>query len=122
MDHISNEELREVPAELTVKPVLIEYNDDTISNITDIMNSPLDVQKEEAAILYNYLYQKRKKEILEKGIISDHTRRIMENYHTLLDNIHRAMYGQKSVNLNLNGEMTPGHISAFIEKHSRRKK
>ena len=124
MDIISEEELANVPASIikAAKRSIIEYDDDTVTDIKVIMNSPLDVKQEEAAVLYNYLYQKRKKEITEKGIISDHTRRIQENFHALLDSIDNSMNGQKSVTMNLHGNLTPSHISAFIAKNKRDKK
>lgn len=123
MDHISNDELQKVPQDIVVKNSQgIQYNDETIVDIATLMNSPLEVQKEEAAIIYNYLFQKRRREIEEKGIISDHTRRVMEGYHALLDSIQKAIHGTKNINMNLNGELAPHHIHAFIKKYSGGKK
>lgn len=123
MDHIDEGELRKVPTNIVVKPKSsITYDEDSIRDLHTIMNSPLEVQKEEAAILYNYLFQKRKQEIEEKGVISDHTRRIMEGYHTLLDNIQKNMHGTKSMNLHMHGGLTPNHIAAYIQTHKRDKK
>jgi len=89
--------------------------------IAKLLDSPvitIDMMSNQAAIVYSYLIQKQKDEIENKGTITDHTRRIMESFYSLLEKLHKAKYGEKSINLHLNSDrLSPDQINRFINQN-----
>lgn len=67
-----------------------------LKNLEKSFNQPIEKQKELAAKIKIYIDKRMLQEFGEDEIISDHTRRWVELYHKLLDNLQKAIYGDKS--------------------------
>ncbi len=65
------------------------------------MENPVLPQKEMAVKIKTFLDARIEHELQERGVLSDHTRRWVESYNKLLDQLQRALHGDRSVNLHL---------------------
>lgn len=77
------------------------------------MKIPSDAQRDIAVKIKNFLDQRIEIEMTERGYLSDHTRRWVETYNNILEKIHKAIYGDKSINLHEH-HITHGDISTRI--------
>lgn len=93
-----------------------ELDESEFKKLLDGMKSPVEAQKQLAVHIKHYLDSRMKKEIDEKGHLSDHTKRWCDLYSNVLDKIQKALYGDKSVNLNLDYKVTHGQIAAKMRE------
>ena len=83
-----------VPDDEPSKVALMSPQD--LKDLEKSFEKPIERQKELAAKIKIYIDYRMAEEFKEGKIISDHTRRWVENYHKLLDNLQKAIYGDKS--------------------------
>lgn len=104
MDHISDDDLAAVPKEVIekAKKVDIKYNPEDIKEIISSDNMTVDSLTNLAATAYHYLTQEMAREMTEKNVLSDKTRRWFETLTTTLEKLHRAKFGDKAINVNFN--------------------
>ncbi len=79
------------------------------------MNHPLEAQKELAARVKTFLDFQTERELAEKGVLTDFTRRWIKTYADLLDAIHKNAFGEKKVNLHLH-KVSHGDIANKIRQ------
>jgi hypothetical protein len=109
---------KELPA-LPVKegPEIMEITEEQFKVVLAEMETPVQNQKHLAVQIKLFLDHRIAYEMSNRGILSDHTRRWVESYNTILEKIQKALYGDKSVNLNLHEHrITHGDIAARIRK------
>ena len=87
----------------------------SISEVMAQMDSPVDVQKEMAAKIKSYVYARWDSELSEKGHITEPTRKWVEVLNTLLEKIHREMFGDKHTSLNMH-VVTHSDVSSRLRK------
>lgn len=80
-----------------------DYNltESEFQSLLNKLENPVEAQKHLAVKIKFFLDKRMSKELLDKGLLSDHTRRWVKDYNTLLDNIHKNIHGDKSVNLHV---------------------
>ncbi len=101
------------------KPLRIRQDNISESDFKSMleeMENPVVAQKQMAVRIKIFLDKRIEKEMEEKGLLSDHTRRWVESYNNLLEKIQKALYGEKSVNINLH-KVTPSQIAARMRQH-----
>ena len=104
-----------------------ELNDDEFNLMLDSMSQPVQAQKQLVVQIKCFLDHRIKVELETKGILSDHTRRWVESYNSILRDVHHELYGDKSVNLHLH-KVSHSQIMSKIRKvnkdgnNSRRRK
>jgi hypothetical protein len=94
-----------------------ELNEKEFKQMLEDMQNPVKAQQHLAVQIKNFLDQRIGKEIKEKGYLSDHTRRWVESYNSILEKIQKALYGDKSVNLHLH-KVTHSQIAEQIRRYS----
>ncbi len=99
-------------------PEFRQLTDQEFSGLLEAMQNPVRAQQEIAVQIKNFLEQRMEKELAEKGILSDHTRRWVETYNEILAGIQKALYGDRSVNLHIHQKVTHSQIAAKIRKAS----
>ena len=92
-----------------------ELSDDEFNFLLESMNNPANAQKQVAVQIKCFLDHRIKQEMKDKGVLSDHTRRWVESYNTILTSLHKELYGEKSVNLHLH-KVSHSHIMSKIRK------
>lgn len=81
------------------------------------MQNPVEAQKRVAVQMKIFLDRQINEEMATKKYLSDHTRRWVKIYNETLEKIQKALYGDKSTNLNLNiHKVSHGDIAAKIRK------
>ena len=109
------EEARDMKPTLKKEAQIKSYSEEEIETMLEEMQSPVKFQKELAVKVKIALDHQIEKEMLEKGILSDHTRRWVESYNKILDRIQSAIHGDKSVNLHLH-KVSHSDISTKIRE------
>jgi len=104
-------------SEITVNTQVIALDEESISKAITKLDSPVQVQKELASKIGIFLDQQMDKELSTIGSLSDLTRRWVEVYKDLLDNIHKNMYGDKSMNLQFHTKISHAQIGALMRKN-----
>lgn len=89
------------PEKPTAAPGQKEITDEEFQALLIKMKNPVEAQKELAVQIKTFLDHQMKKEMSEKGYLSDFTRRWVSQYNDLLEKIQKSLYGDKSVNLHL---------------------
>jgi len=117
MDEISQEEFDKVAA---IKPSKVdeeskEITDKEFKDLLEQMQNPVQAQQRLAVQIKIFLDDRIKKEMEEKGFLSDHTRRWVESYNNILEKIQKALHGDKSVNLHLH-KVTHSQIAAKMRE------
>lgn len=105
MDFITDEDLASVPNEIVEKAKSlssVEYNPSVIDSLTTSQDFTVDALTKLAAIAYHMVTQNMAQESVEKGKLSDHTRRWFETLTNTLEKLHRAKFGDKSIHVNIN--------------------
>lgn len=105
MDRITEDDLASVPAEVVEKAKklsVVEYNPDEVDNLASSENFTVDGLTQLAARAYHIVSQNIAKEGSEKGQLSDKTRRWFETLTNTLEKLHRAKFGDKSIQVNIN--------------------
>lgn len=77
---------------------IAELSDADFNSMLTSMQNPVDAQKHLAVQIKHYLDNKIDHEMKSKGFLSDHTRRWVDTFNSLLEKIQKALYGDKSVN------------------------
>lgn len=103
----------EVPEEKETKAG--ELTEAQFNELLDEMKNPVHAQKRLAVQVKTFLDKRIKSEMVEKGFLSDHTRRWVESYNNILEKIQKALHGDKSVNLNLH-QISHSQIATMIRK------
>ena len=103
MDEISQEQFDKAAA---LRPKKIEdgtneLTEKEFNRLLEEMQNPIQEQRRLAVQIKNFLDKRIKKEMNEKGSLSDHTRRWVESYNKILEKIQKALSGNKNVNLGL---------------------
>ena len=80
---------------------IAELSEQDFSSMLISMQNPVDAQKHLAVQIKHYLDNKIDHEMRSKGFLSDHTRRWVDTFNSLLEKIQKALYGDKSVNLHV---------------------
>ena len=91
------------------------FEDKELVELEKALDQPINSQKNMAARLKIFLDRRIEEEIKNKGILSDHTRRWVETYNALLNNLHKNLHGEKSVNLHL-GKISHAHIGSMMRE------
>ena len=127
MDIINKEDFKKAGELETVedKERSVDYKkmtDDDFAVLVKAMSSPIESQKELAAQLKYYLEGRMARELRDKGVLSDHTRRWTTTYNTVLDNIQKSLYGNKSVSMNFHKVISHSDVSLRIRDANKRNK
>jgi len=90
-----------------------------LREIEDKALRPFELQKSLVAKLAAYVDFLVAKELREKGFLSDYARRYIELYNTILQNLHKELYGEKQV---ISGDVKVTHsaIMSEVRRFSRR--
>lgn len=91
--------------------------DSEFAQMMEAMQSPVKAQQRIAVQIKSFLDQRISREMAEKGILSDHTRRWVETYNDVLEKIQKALYGDRSVNLHLH-KVSHSQIAEKIRKYA----
>ena len=97
-DFDSAEDLPEVKEK---KPKYPGPTESEFQAMLESMQNPVEAQKHLAVKIKAFLDKRIAEEMQEKGFLSDHTRRWVESYNSILDKIQKSLYGDKSVNLHV---------------------
>jgi hypothetical protein len=92
-----------------------ELNESEFNTLLKEMQNPVQAQQRLAVQIKTFLDHSIKKEMNEKGFLSDHTRRWVGSYNNILEKIQKALYGDKSVNLHLH-KVSHSDISTKIRE------
>ena len=95
------------------KPVIVDETN--FSKMLDQMSNPVHAQQELAVQVKIFLDKRIKLEMDDKGFLSDHTRRWVEQFNKILDSIQKSLYGDKSVNLHIH-KVTHSAIAAKMRE------
>lgn len=114
---ISEEELESIEVQPKEHLPELVMNQEKIDEIMNLMNTPVEKQKELATKISIFINHQIDKELAEKGYLTDHTRRWVKEYNELLDKIQKNLYGDKSVSLHLH-KVTHAHIASEMRKYA----
>ncbi len=92
-----------------------EITEEKFEKLIEQMSNPVSAQKQLAVQIKLFLDRRIRKELTEKGILSDHTRRWVEQFNKILDSIQKSLYGDKSVNLHVH-KVTHSAIAAKMRE------
>jgi DNA-directed RNA polymerase subunit L len=118
MDNISEKDF-EVAEE---KPVPNPLNtaimsEEDLKALASDMQHPVERMKELAAKLKIFIDHQINRETIERGMLTDMTRRWITEYNSLLEKIQKSIYGDKSVSINLH-KIGHADVGAAIRKYS----
>lgn len=99
-EHAFKNAKRLPPLESEKKEELAELSEREFNQMLLDMDNPVMAQKRIAVQIKHFLDSKIKKE-MEKGNLSDATRRWVESYNNILEKIQKALHGDKSVSLQI---------------------
>ena len=116
MEHIDDKDL----AKAEPMPLKSEeeglISDEEFKTLLEELANPVTAQKQMAVKIKHFLDKRITKEMVEKGVLSDHTRRWVESYNNLLEKIQKALYGEKSVNFHIH-KVTHSQIAARMRQY-----
>lgn len=95
--------------------VILSLDPSEVEKAVRKFGNPVELQKKLAVQIKNFLDSQIKRELDEKGFLSDGTRRWVESYNNILEKIQKAMYGEKSTNLHVH-QVTHGEIAAKMRE------
>ena len=115
MEHINEDDLE------NSEPIPEKIENDVLSDkdfntLLEELENPVTAQKHIAVKVKHFLDNRIDKEMREKGVLSDHTRRWVESYNNLLEKIQKALYGEKSVNLHIH-KVTHSQIASRMRQY-----
>lgn len=114
IDEATYDRVEEIRPELIDKSEII--SEDNISLMLKKLDNPVEYQKELAVQLKLFIDKRIKLEQEDEENLSESTRRWIETYNAILDRIHRALHGDKSVNLHLH-KISHSDIAAKIRSN-----
>ena len=71
-------------------------NEELLKKTIELTNYPIDLQKQLAAKMKLFIDNRITKDLEEKGYLTDYTRRNIELYEKILNNLHKNLYGEKN--------------------------
>ncbi|KKM40530.1 hypothetical protein LCGC14_1563810 [marine sediment metagenome] len=103
MKQVTEEEFKEaekIPEKKKEKKMkVVEIVESEFEELMAKMENPVKAQQELAVQIKNFLDQKIKAEMEDKGTLTDSTRRWVDTYNNILEKIQKAIHGDKSVSL-----------------------
>ncbi len=100
---------------------IISVGEEGFNSLLTKMQNPVESQKELAVQIKQFLDQRIKSEMTDKGFLTDYTRRWVTEYNNILEKLQKSLYGDKSTNLHLH-KVSHGDIAAKIRKSSNEEK
>ncbi|KKL73161.1 hypothetical protein LCGC14_2077680 [marine sediment metagenome] len=120
MKQVTEEEFKEaekIPEKKKEKKMkVVEIVESEFEELMAKMENPVKAQQELAVQIKNFLDQKIKAEMEDKGILSDSTRRWVDTYNNILEKIQKALHGDKSVSLHF-VKISHSDIASKIREH-----
>jgi len=111
MDIIKKTDFNKVKATKIEEKAPEAISDEKFKELLEQMANPVHAQQQLAVQVKTFLDARIKSEMKEKGFLSDHTRRWVEQFNKILDSIQKSLYGDKSVNLHVH-KITHSAIAA----------
>lgn len=117
MDEISQEEIDKASSlsPKKLKNGVKELTEKEFNLLLEEMQNPVQAQQRLAVQVKTFLDNRIKEEMEKKGFLSDHTRRWVESYNSILEKIQKALHGDKSINLHLH-KVTHSQIAAKMRE------
>lgn len=108
-----------VPEELILSnnTNLLDITPEKWKELVEEMNNPVEVQKEVAAKMKLFVDHQMRQDIKEYGKLTESTRKYLNDYTTLLSDLHKNLHGSK-LNTEIN-IVSHAQISAKIRQASR---
>lgn len=78
-----------------------ELTEERFQELLEEIQDPIKAQQSLAVTVKHSLDKRISEEMKTKGCLSDNTRRWIESYNNILEKLQKAMFGEKSVNLNI---------------------
>lgn len=94
------------------------HNEELLKKTIEQTNYPIELQKQLAAKMKLFIDNRIAKDIEEKGYLTDYTRRNIELYEKILNNLHKNLYGEKSINLNLHERISHVQLGEFLRNNN----
>lgn len=120
MEKIGKRDLENVdltdPAEYRVRGEKF-FTDEDLERVQEALETPTNIQSELAAKIKIFLDEKMEEEMKNQGYLSHFTRLWIKEFKDVLDNLHKNLYGEKSVNFHL-GKISHGHIASEMREYS----
>lgn len=107
--------IQRLTPEQTQQKILKKVNTE-VAEMIALLRNPVELQKELAARTGVALESQMKMDLEENGRISETTRKLISDYNSMLDSIHKNLYGTKTMNVDL--KITHSQIAAKIREHS----
>ena len=104
MEVVSAKDVESVRVEIqeeNSRSPIIEVNDSNFEQMLESMNNPVLAQKEIAVKVKAYLDLQMAKELEERGYLTESTRKWVDSFNKICENIQKALHGDKSVNLHI---------------------
>ena len=99
-----------------VNPVQL-FKQDDLDVIRKGLENPVEVQKDLASKLSIVLNKMIDDDIRLNGYVRINTRTFIDTFNNMLDGIHKKLYGDKSVQLNIH-KVTHSDIASMMRKYS----
>jgi len=99
--------------------IILSLDPSEVEEAVRKFGNPVELQKKLAVQIKNFLDSQIKRELDEKGYLSDSTRRWVESYNNILEKIQKAMYGEKNTNLHVQ-VISHGEIAAKMRESVKR--
>ena len=118
MDTITKEDYDRAASLPEVKrpEVIGKITDEDFKALLNKLEHPVEVQKELAVQVKRFLDHHINRELRDKGVLSEFTRRWVSEYNEILDRIQKSLFGDKSVNLHLH-KISHSHIASQMRKY-----
>lgn len=116
MDEVSQEDFDktiEITPKLKNPPK--ELSEKELNKMLAEMENPVEEQKRLAVLIKTSLNIQIKRDLDKLGVLSDHTRRWVESYNSILEKIQKALHGDKSVNMHVH-TVSHGDIAAKMRE------
>jgi hypothetical protein len=101
-----------------VKTELVLPTGEKFRDLEELQNLPTERLMELSAKIKFFLDSQIESELAEKGKLSDYTRRWVESYAVMLDNIHKQKFGVKATMIHT--KLDPVQLANMIRKNSRK--
>lgn len=103
MDQISQKEFDDAAAIAPdpIKPKTEIVSEKKFEAMLVEMQKPVMAQKRIAVQIKNFLDKQIDSEMADKGYLSENTRKWVDSYNKILENLQKALYGDKTTNLHL---------------------
>lgn len=113
MDEITKKEFEETE----IPPIenSSELTEEQFKKMLAKMQHPIEVQKEIAVKVKQYLDKRMADELEEEGVLSKMTLEWVSQFNRICDSIQRGIYGNKNINLNIH-KISHSDISAKIRE------